>query len=210
MSRIVSLPPRIVETNHLLWIVDVGSTELAIAAEVEVDTVTARDALGNKWWAGPFASAFPSLAEAATAFASIPIEELEAALLAEIHAADDDVEVFGARLPREAIARWGGPLILSFQLYFLLHLRSLIRLFGQQARRQRVPWIGLYDDSLARWATGFTVVGLPAVVIAVLLWQTSFVDGLGSGFISAGFVVTSCQLSWKTLIELRDWSTADV
>ncbi len=82
---------------------------------------------------------------------------------------NNQLEIWGAKIPAREISRWGTLIIFVIQLYLLLHFSSFTSCVEKKIEPLDVPWIGLYSGSFSK--TVFLVLGFlfPTGVLALLV-----------------------------------------
>jgi hypothetical protein len=118
------------------------------------------------WTPQQFDKAFVELLSVAPPNAgNLPLTELADRVRASIRLTKGDVDIAGLRVPSEALT-WFAPLIiLSLQLYLLLHARVLGELFKHSDSIPLVAWIALFRNIVARSVFVASAVFLPAAVL---------------------------------------------
>jgi len=113
---------------------------------------------------GNFTTDFPELAEQARDQMSSPLDSIVTTLAARSEGPSDRIEILGAKIPLENIAMTGALLLVSAQLYLLMHLTELGRRLKEQSDSiPPVGFIGLYPQ---RWTRMIFVVSLSLPVVA--------------------------------------------
>ena len=102
--------------------------------------------------------------------------------------------------------------IFAQQMYFFLHLRSLVRFTANDAKLGfLVPWIGAYTDWTSKLCTLFTIVILPSALCAFLVKQAYLLET--STFVSVlGFAVAfaSLTVAARTAGQFITWWSIDI
>ena len=159
--------------------------------------------LNVEWQRREYDKAFPDLSNVTKGYATYGLEEAHTVLLNELRRKEETIEIFGARFPREQLSLWGGALILLTQLYFLMHLVSMIHVLekslsrGGEVSSNLVPWIGFYDTPLARGITWLSTIVVPAVIVVFL--SNPWATGTNSPAKWSGFFIyvgLACLLSF--------------
>jgi hypothetical protein len=156
---------------------------------------------------GSFATSFPDLEEVTKGLDSAPYSVWHNALTREVKRVGSSFEAFGLQLPAQAVALWGGLLVISIQTYLLTHLLEFKRRLRTEDPECEVAWVGLYAGMLPRLLIVLSVVVLPAACVSVLgiaAIRTGFgwmpwTASLSTIVISAAL----CLLSWKNLPQPR-------
>ena len=120
---------------------------------------------------GPFEEAFRELDALTSDIQNVNLESLAQVLENERKRTSESFQAFGLKVPAKDLSRWGSPLVVVIQLYFLLRLRTLVSMLDA-SERQSAPWIGIYNDSLSQVTTVISAVMLPPAVVIVLQWDT--------------------------------------
>jgi hypothetical protein len=89
-----------------------------------------------------FERSFSELYAVASRYRLIALEDIDAILSAEIERTGERVEILGLRLPEAALSNWGIGIIVTIQIYFLLHLQIL----GTRLKVRHPPRSGWLDE----------------------------------------------------------------
>jgi hypothetical protein len=118
------------------------------------------------WTPQQFDRSFAELLSVAPADAgNVPLIALTDRVRASIRLTKGDVDIAGLRVPSEALT-WFAPLIiLSLQLYLLLHVRVLRGLSTPAGSIPLVAWVALFPNIVARGVFVASAVLLPAAVL---------------------------------------------
>ncbi len=138
-----------------------------VAIDVQ-GAIAKADAHWKDWVHGKFSYAFSDLASFAKNRNSMTLDELVGEIQSSAGAAEQTVEVFGAKIPQIAVSLWGGLLLACVQLYVLLHLRTVLR---HRLALDAAPWIGGYDDRMSRFVATASIAVLPLVALLRLAQQ---------------------------------------
>jgi len=157
---------------------------MSVRAEVDMQSVpfdvredfirSVRENRGGPWIARPFETAFPALNDLTKHLRSSRLDQLSQHLEEEAKRTGDKFEALGLKIPVSSVAKYGFVLLLGLEVYFLIHLRAFRtrRVPGNALAFQ--PWIGLYQDPMARAAFLFSAVVLPVAsssVLTVTVWH---------------------------------------
>jgi hypothetical protein len=202
-----------------------GTRRLArIYVEVPVSfrPVTLRqDALSSYFGAvtGDFNHAFPDLAVISRTrdyINYIPLSDLVARIAEMVPKTEQDIEVFGLKIPIVDLVTWGTLVLFVVQFYLWLHLHE----FG----RRRTPslasldgaWIGIYSSRMALAAAVSSACVLPICAVVVLTsryldsfrvvaglrhWPLRPVVGMLAGVLLVQFALSAAIC--RGLVELR-------
>jgi hypothetical protein len=149
---------------------------------------------------GKPAETFTELDELTKHYQDLPFEKALAILRAEKSRTSDKVELMGAKIPVNELAKWGIPVLLLVQLYLALSLSEFSQRVLNKDMVPDVPWIALYVQKGADLVTWLTVL-LPVVTVCLLSWWAlhSFVVTAKWHWIVAGALsLTSALVSIKT------------
>lgn len=128
----------------------------------------------------------------------LSFDETSALLASESAKLDADITIFGLAIPAKVVSRWGGAIVVLAQFYFWLHLRGFARELRAVSEPTLAPWIGVYDDLLARATTALSAFALPPLVLAAMIFATE------TGTIALWLVVlASLGLGLLTYLTLR-------
>jgi len=125
-----------------------------------------------RWLAGRFENAFPALSSLSGNDRGMLLTELRDRVQTVARSSQQPLQLFGMSIPAQALTWWGPIVILSVQLYFLVHFRALSALAN--AAELVYPWIALYDDRLARLVFITSAVALPPLAVAFAIVRTIF------------------------------------
>ncbi|MCG6901090.1 MAG: hypothetical protein LJE68_00270 [Rhodobacter sp.] len=152
---------------------------------------------------GSFAQTFPELSAVSAGMSAEYLDKVRASIKSKARQSEKQISLFGIDIPSAMVSVWGAPIVLVVQFYFLLHLRSFVRLLGSTRARSLAPWIGIYDDPVAQLTTGVSAALLPP---GALFYVVSTASADPAGFL-APVVALSGLISFATLIGLRrTWS----
>ena len=146
---------------------------------------------------GLYRKAFPDLDEITADYEDLSFDKLSAILAAQRKRSDQTFEAFSVKFPSDAVARWGLILILSVQLYFLIHMSSVrVRPDSEVS----VAWIALYPDKLPQTVFVLTVAALPPLTTAII-GHVGSITGLKNVDTTAAIiaVLISLLLAFQTL-----------
>ena len=121
---------------------------------------------GKRWAAGRFSDSFRDLAGLTEGLNNASLLNIETMLEKRFGSGARDVEVVGLPIPITMIIEGGFLLILTLQLYLLLHLRALN---GPIVRPYEIAWIGLYDDPFSWFVYSVSIFALPISCGYILL-----------------------------------------
>lgn len=113
------------------------------------------------WNHGDFKSTFTELAEFSEDLKSVGLATVERILRAQQSRASDAFEAFGIKMSAEIVTRFGILLVVAVQLYFAMHLSELSVRLKSSDPGWDVPWIGVYENGLARAVYFLTLFLLP-------------------------------------------------
>lgn len=163
------------------------------------------------WRVVKFDRAFPELVETTSEIDEFRLDQLTQVLQSRLDEDYETLELFGAKFPVAVTLLIGSPLILLLQLYLLLHLGGLNDRIQSvdDLRGITEPWIGLYRNQYARWATFLVIGGVPWTAQLCLL-----VRGFGFlGWISISAMVVTVLIaivvSWKSTQQMHTLYSID-
>ena len=102
------------------------------------------------------------------------------------------VSVFGLQIPRTDVVAFGSVLVVLLQLYFFLHLSAMAQSISRSESGALAPWVGIYDQPLAR-ATYLFSVAAPPLIVQITVMTVDLPVKITSG--TAWLVY-----SWSTLL----------
>ena len=150
----------------------------------------------------PFAEVFKELFAASVELESLKIEELRSYLARLLREKGPDVELFGAKIPQEALVYWSLPALLAIQLYFLVTLRQLVSKYAEPISTTEFSWIALYNDRLAKTVTRLSLVSAPVANLIVLVWGWPFIEWYWVKTVLSIGLLGSVWAAWLGIIEL--------
>jgi hypothetical protein len=123
----------------------------------------------KKWENGQSKDEFTDLLAESKYLEDLPVDRLAGSLRERANVDTDQVELFQAKLPVEAIATYGALVLITCQLYLLAHLIELRRL-AQRIDRDNWPsgYIGLYENRLLSVCIFITLVAWPPFPLFLL------------------------------------------
>lgn len=121
------------------------------------------------WQTGPYETVFPDLAALTSDLMNISFPEVQKRLNDLQPKGDETIEALGLKVPLAQITQWGTFLLLSLQLYFLLHLREFSGKVTCSSPGGDVAWIGVYRSKMALTTTLLSACLFPAICLAVLI-----------------------------------------
>ncbi len=149
-------------------------------------------------WSGPFGRSFPDLASVTEYLRDLTFPRLLDVLQAEARRSPERVELFGAKIPSDQIARWGTLALFVVQMYLLLDISALVRVSANEPRAlAETPWLGTYETSVARLATVMTAAILP-IVSAMSLLLAPMQTGRGPATVGAAAILALFVVSVLT------------
>jgi hypothetical protein len=156
---------------------------------------------------GEFKTSFGDLARIAKGLETMRISNLTEYVANRRLEADRQIQLLGVEVPKSVITQWGMALLLSFQAYFLLHLRHACNLPFTTDATSRYPWIGLYVDKPSSLVFLSSVTILPAFAGMALIWSglqtTTGALGLTLSVVLMGAVI---GLATLTVLQHRQLS----
>lgn len=136
---------------------------------------------------GSFAEAFRELDGFTSEIGDVRLDSVARVLENERKRTSESFQAFGLKVPAAELYRWGSPLLVVIQLYFLLHLNALTSAVAASERRS-APWIGIYNNRLSQTVTVTSAVMLPLAVVVVLQldgWSSHWLGWLLNGTLVA-------------------------
>jgi hypothetical protein len=120
-----------------------------------------------------FDSCFPDLVKATKGLETLSLSDLRSHLIQQLEKGDSVFEAFGLKIPVAQLTFWGIVVVLSVQLYFLLHLREFHAKIRPRDTGWDVPWIGVYPSVLSRAVYFTTTTVMPVVAVALLAYRAT-------------------------------------
>ena len=140
-----------------------------------------------------FEKDFAALNKVTAHYASLPFNNAQLILEGELQRSGERVQLVGLNLPLKMLSITTVFIILTIQIYFWLHLRQ----FQPSDKDAEIAWIGLYDNSVARWGTIVTGVVLPVGTTIYVMFARSSLLNLVVVIFSVLFAFLSLPLLWK-------------
>jgi len=146
-------------------------------AEMEFDPLTlefdekALKSVFTNFREGEYKDAFPELATATVGMESLKFSDVVSRLHDMQGKGDQNIEVFGLKLPSAEISRWGLALLLAIQFYFWLHLHELGRKIETSSPGWDVAWIGMYNSLAANLTMLISACILPLSAVSLLAFK---------------------------------------
>lgn len=82
----------------------------------------------------------------------------------------ESISVLGLNIPSELLLNWGMVVVVTLQLYLLMHLKSYCKLLSSTPTYE-VAWIGYYTDALSKTIFIVTALMLPVISVLILVKQ---------------------------------------
>ncbi len=123
------------------------------------------------WKVRPFSLSFRELFEVASSYSDIPLSKINTILEGERNRTGEGVRIFGVHVASSVAREWGAGVIISIQLYFLIHLVSFPI---SSTTKNDFPWAGLYNNQLSKVVFFITAILLPPITILILMYSTWF------------------------------------
>lgn len=168
--------PYVVAKANRIWTYDLSGMPLTsnvhLALNVKFVTVPIDESrlrlIYEDWSVGqPYFVAFEELAEVSKDIDDIDIKGVPTRLL-DMRPKDQDLEVFGLKIPAIGIALWGMVLILATQFYFWLHLHELNRKIDPSSPGWDVAWVGVYQSLSSKVVMVASACMLPVISLGIL------------------------------------------
>ncbi|MEA2859883.1 MAG: hypothetical protein QOC72_1922 [Methylobacteriaceae bacterium] len=120
-----------------------------------------------------FVEVFRELSSTALGLESLTIEEMRSYISRIIREKGPEVELFGAKIPQEALVYWSLPALLALQIYFAITLHHLLSRYGSSFAVADFTWVAFYDSIFAKLVTqiSFTMAPIVALIIVLQGWQ---------------------------------------
>ncbi|MDU9006931.1 hypothetical protein [Sedimentitalea todarodis] len=180
---------------------------ISMVTPVEISTFDAQSAFidyfGLEWLPGSYALNFPELSAVAAGNDDLYFDKVTAFIESKARQSEGEVAIFGLAIPVAKVSSWGAPIVLVMQIYFLLHLRSLLQRLYKGGEPKLAPWIGVYGDRFARVISGTSVMVMPPATLYVVTAP----EAAARPILAVG-VVTSGLLGLISFWVLREvWKT---
>ena len=147
-------------------VTDVGTIQ--VIPQRELQRLYATPSIPLNWKLGTFDYTFHELGDLTSEFQDLTLEKIEAILRGQKDKSTENVEVAGIKVPASALRSGGALLLLGMQVYFLLHLRELLKRITKRSKAWNVAWIGLYSGLFAQSVTIFSASALPTTTVSFL------------------------------------------
>lgn len=168
------------------------------------------DAKGSALPHASFQIVFPNLVSGTQGNQNIKLGPLRMFFEQQLATQSEQLVVWGLKIPETAITRVGGLLLLTVQLYFLLHLRELAQHRPDSGDEWAGHWIGVYPGRSARVATVITACLLPlttAFILHVMIPGASGAIRLSFGVVVGALSAAVAILTARTLSFVHPHST---
>jgi len=170
---------------------------------LNVHTEIARLAQKPLWRTGlRFSESFPKLHSLTKNLAGLKVEDIKAVLQSERERIGENFELLGVKLPLKLLNQWGIFLLLSIQIYLVLHLSAFCRLLTSADEVWSAPWVALYPEKLSRLVTLATTAVLPTSVVAILVVGSASRSSF-AGAISIAALLGSIFASCAVILKFR-------
>lgn len=147
-----------------------------------------------------FARLFPELMQVSNHLMSLSPEDLGSFLEDQRQKSGAPISVLGLQVSRDLIEVWGVLLMLTIQLYFCMHYRTLLdRLTPDED--VVFPWIGVYRHRLSALVFQFSL-ALPSAVTLFAAFKSRPVEGIG-WYAVILLVFAIALLIWAETIYIR-------
>jgi len=124
-----------------------------------------------------FSEAFSELKGEADGYMTLAIDELINHLKLRLKNESGQITLAGTPVKKDAIRTWGLLILVSIQLYFLLHLAAFNRTYNRVAP---FPWVGLYRGKLPQTIFFFSsILFPPATAIAITIIDFHSIRNVG-------------------------------
>ena len=90
----------------------------------------------------------------------------------DIEQSGKNFEVLGVKIPNSLIAKLGVVVLISIQIYFVLHIRMFINIPLTKDDMPTFPWIGIYSDKSSMCIFIISTVVVPLAIALWLLYKT--------------------------------------
>lgn len=157
------------------------------------------DQTNKDWSHESFAVNFPELTALALDFSDRDFDQIRAILQITANQIQNEVAVFGLSIPAVVVAKWGGPILVIIQIYFLLHLSQFRDRIRNGGVVKTAPWIAIYPDPLSKAATVVSAVMFAPLTLAVVV----FGDVVQEPILGVA-VLASVGLAFFTIFVLRE------
>ena len=172
---------------------------------------------GMDWHHGEFKNTFSEIDSiTGNNLDEISLNNLIEVLKGELRRSGDSIEIFGIKIPTEAISTWGIIALVGLQLYFILHFNSLASNISKEDAEIKFPWIGMFGDIFSRAAFFASTVVLPSVVVA---YNVLIVNGYSKYFtlilvfslsiITAKSILRFQRINFRSIVDTEQIAPAD-
>lgn len=120
------------------------------------------------WRTGKFRDIFSELYEAAEDINYLKIEDIEKIIHKQMKKAGGNFEILGVKFPRSALSIYGLIIIISIQVYFMLHFKTFYLRTDVHDTSWSYPWIALYTDIWSRVLFLISILILPIFTVYIL------------------------------------------
>jgi hypothetical protein len=152
---------------------------------------------------GNFDSAFGDLSKLSKGLGSLTMSDINGYLHRLRDESGKEIELYGAKIPQEAISIWGTILLVTLQLYFVAHLGHIVSYRSLNATLPAFAWIGIYPDQLSRAMTLSSLTFAPLTVALLILTTWQSMSGASVKLLECAILGASLGLAGITLVQTR-------
>lgn len=110
-----------------------------------LDKILTMTPISYNWKKGGFEYNFSELDELTLGYQDLPIKKIKMILSKDMERSFDSIDLFGVKVPYEIIKRFGIIILLGTQIFFLIYLFSLIKIWDEKVETN-IPWLVLHTD----------------------------------------------------------------
>lgn len=156
----------------------------------------------EEWANGPFADTFPELFALLRDLSDLNLSQADRYIEVQRRQAAPPIELFGARLPAEVIARVGALLLVLCQLYLWIHLEQLaLWLSAVPVDTWPTGYVAVYQTSAAFRLSVISASALPVITLLGQALAEAYVNRRLTSLLVAGVPMKEANLfDWSVFL----------
>jgi hypothetical protein len=167
---------------------------------------------------GKYSVSFPELLVASEGLQDIPVDPVQKHLRRLAEKTASAFEIFGTKIPAEAVSLWGPLIIIGIGIYFYLNVSELRNRLKPNDKAWSKAWLGVHDYSGSKLAMLISVGIFPPFTIIMCTLMPRFVNNTvlsiaalrDFSLLFGSAVIGAATLSkWWGIMALRSESAAD-
>jgi hypothetical protein len=109
----------------------------------------------------------------------------------------ESITILGLKIPSDLLLNWGVIIIVTLQLYLLMHLKFYCKLLSIN-HTYKVAWIGYYPDFLSKTIFFFSALIMPPVIVLIIVSEIVRDPYVKWGIASLILIPVSAGISYLT------------